>query len=184
MKENIKLFIKILLWIIAIFYFSCIILLSLFILKENKYGVTVINNKTYVIINDSNKNSTNKKGSLVIVKNMDINSLMVNDEVYVYESDKKNIVYVNTGIVESVHDNSEGLEPYVRLKDNNSYYRSEAIIGIPSKKISKIGGIIEYLERKWVFLLIVILPSALIALYEIVYIFKNFVFGYKKIEEE
>ena len=83
MKENIKLFIKILLWIIAIFYFSCIILLSLFILKENKYGVTVINNKTYVIINDSNKNSTNKKGSLVIVKNMDINNILLKRNLFI-----------------------------------------------------------------------------------------------------
>lgn len=184
MKEGIKLFIKILLWVVAIFYFICIMILSLFILKENKYGITVINNKSYVIINDYNKNATNKKGSLVIVKNMEMSSLMVNDEVYVYESDKNNKVVVNTGIVESVHDKTDGLEPYIKLKNNKAYYRSDAIIGIPSKKISKIGGILEVLEKKWVFLGIVIVPTFLIALYEIIYIIKNFMFRYKKIEEE
>ena len=177
MKDTLKFFISILLKIIAFFYFLGVILLSLFILKENEYGYTQIKDTTFVIINEYNNGPTTEEGMLVVVKNIGFNKLIINDEVYVYENSKNNII-ARYGILDKIND--EEVNKYIELKDVDASYKEEYIIGVPTKKITKIGEFIEFLSQKYTFMLLVLLPSSLIAVYEIYYIFKNFIIDRKK----
>ena len=181
MKETIKIFFKLLLLVIAFIYFSIVIVLSLFILKENDFGVTVINNKSYILVNETNKNKNTESGMLVVVESKDINKYVEDDELYVYESDKQNRVIVSSGFVESVENENE---VYVTLKGRNASYREDIIIGVPVRKIPKLGGIIDFLKDRWIFLALIIVPSSLIVMYEIFYIFKTFVFDKRKLDIE
>lgn len=176
MNEAIKSFFKTILFLIALVYFALVISLSIFILNENDYGVTVYKDYSYVIITDDNVGKNTDVGMLVVVKNIGFDNYIEDDELYVYESDTQNKVVVKYGFISNI--NKDGLR-YVVLKDKKASYKEELILGVPVKKIYKIGGIIEFLKDKWIFLMLIIVPSSFIAIYEIVYIFKHFVFNKK-----
>lgn len=176
----IKYFLKTILIIIFSIYFIIILLLSVFILSENKYGITEIKDYVFVLVNENNKSQINKENMLIIVKKCDFGDIKIDDEVYVYESNVNNNIFINSGNVSKI---VNGDEDYIELENKNAIYRTELIVGKPYKKIDKIGGIILFLENKWIFLTIAIFPIAILCLYEIVYIFKNYTYDENEFDE-
>ena len=101
-------------WLFLIIYILIVIFISIFILLGNEYGTSKFKDYSFVIINDKNENIHYEKGSLVIVKKVDIKTIKENDEVFVYQSDKTNNVFVNIKNVNEVF--LEDSTPYVTLK--------------------------------------------------------------------
>ena len=79
--------------IIGIFlfiYLSFIIIISTLLLNRNDYGMTQFKDKTLILITNEVANEKYKEGSLVIVKEEKITDIKINDEVFIYKTDKKN----------------------------------------------------------------------------------------------
>ena len=168
--KNKKLVIRIIIGVFLLIYFSLIILLCTFILKENKYGISESKNKVYVIINKDNETDKYKNGSLIVVKKENINTIKEGSELFTYKSDESNEVYISIGKVEKI---SLDTNPkYYVLEGDAGNYKSNSIIGTQIKTINGLDSIINFFTNKIVFFIFVILPPLAFIMYEIYFILK------------
>ena len=156
--KNKKLIIRIIIGVFLLIYFSLIILLCTFILKENKYGISESKNKVYVIINKDNETDKYKNGSLVVVKKENINTIKEGSELFTYKSVEKISLDTNP--------------KYYVLEGDTGNYKSNSIIGTQIKTINGLGSIINFFTNKIVFFIFVILPPLAFIMYEIYFILK------------
>ena len=173
-----KVVLNIIKWFFLIIYILIVVCISVFILLGNEYGTSKFKNYSFVIINEKNENIHYEKGSLVIVKKVDIKTIKENDEVFVYQSDKTNNVFVNIKNVNEVF--LEDSTPYITLKNEDGIYKDELIVGKKSKTINNIGKIIEILSKKWIFFIFIIVPCSLLAIYELYYVFRYLLYDDNK----
>lgn len=168
-------FLNALLYIIFVIYVIFVLALSTIILKQNSYGVTEYKEYLYVLINDKNETPKYIKGDLVVLKDKNVNNVKVGEEVFVYNRESNTI---KNGIISEVV--TDGITPYILLEGDSLAYKNDVILGKGIKIYHKIGNILSFLEGKWTFFYIVILPCSLLAIYELYYIFKNLIYDNKK----
>ena len=138
-----KKILKIITSVILIIYFIFVLLLSIFILMENEYGISGTKNKSFIIINEINKNNNYNSGDLVIVKNKTFDEVVVGEEVFIYKSDSKNIIYVEPSIITSKNEDNK----YITIENDNGVWDEKLIIGTKKNVISKLGKIISFLKK-------------------------------------
>ena len=166
-----KKFLKILLWIISIIYFLIVILVSILVIKENEYGITTFGNNYYVIINENSENDVYKNGNLVIVENKKIDELKESEEVFLYKSNSNNEVNIKIGKIKDI--NLESNPKYIIVDNDIGFYREDSILGIYKNQYNNIGKIINFLEKKWIFLFLLIVPTIVILIFELFFIIKK-----------
>ena len=166
-----KKFFKILLWIISIIYFLIVILISILVIKENEYGITTFGNNYYVIINENSENDVYKNGDLVIVENKKIDELKESEEVFLYKSNSNNEVNIKIGKIKDI--NLESNPKYIIVDNDIGFYREDSILGIYKNQYNNIGKIINFLEKKWIFLFLLIVPTIVILIFELFFIIKK-----------
>lgn len=166
MKKVFKVIKRIVVSIFLICYFSLILLLSTLLLNRNDYGVTEIKDKTFINITSKNANGKYKVGDLVILDKKKIADLKVGDEIFVYQPNKKTKT-VDIIISEISLINTELKSPFVTIKYNETSWAEDYIAGKTSSIYHTVGGVLEFFEGKWIFLLTLIIPCFFILLYEI-----------------
>lgn len=160
--------IKVLWHILEVIIICYVVFVTACILFRNGYGYTQFGSMTVVTVNDVNVNDFENipNGSLLLIK--DSNSFNVDDEIFYYDvRDQKyivvsdRIVNIEDGkyIVDGVNENNE----VVQVKLNN-----KKIIGKSCLKIGTLGYLVDLLESKVGFLVLVILPIFIVFLYELV----------------
>ena len=160
--------VKVLWHILEVIIICYVVFVTACILFRNGYGYTQFGSMTVVTVNDVNVNDFENisNGSLLLIK--DSSSFKVDDEVFYYDiRDQKyivvsdRIVNIEDGkyIVDGVNENNE----VVQVKLN-----SKKIIGKSYLKIGTLGYLVDLLESKIGFLLLVILPIFIVFLYELV----------------
>lgn len=160
-----KMFFKIIGYIFMAIYFLIAISVSILVLNENEYGITVFGNKYLVTINMDNENDNYHNGDLVIVESKKINDFQTGDEIFLYNSSIKNIVDIHINIVKEV---SLDTDPkFITVNENTNYYRTDSILGKSIKRISTLGGIINFLKDRIIFLVLLIVPSVILLIFEI-----------------
>ncbi|MBR2711718.1 MAG: hypothetical protein IKE89_04515 [Bacilli bacterium] len=160
--------VKVLWHILEVIIICYVVFITACILFRNGYGYTQFGPMTVVTVNDVNVNDFENisNGSLLLIK--DSNSFKVDDEVFYYDirnqkyivvSDR--IVNIEDGkyIVDGVNENNE----VVQVKLNN-----KKIIGKNYVKIGILGYLVDLLESRIGFLLLVILPIFIVFLYELI----------------
>ena len=160
--------VKVLWHILEVITICYVVFITACILFRNGYGYTQFGPMTVVTVNDVNVNDFENisNGSLLLIK--DSNSFKVDDEVFYYDirnqkyivvSDR--IVNIEDGkyIVDGVNENNE----VVQVKLNN-----KKIIGKNYVKIGILGYLVDLLESRIGFLLLVILPIFIVFLYELI----------------
>lgn len=160
--------VKVLWHILEVVIICYVVFITACILFRNGYGYTQFGPMTVVTVNDVNVNDFENisNGSLLLIK--DSNSFKVDDEVFYYDirnqkyivvSDR--IVNIEDGkyIVDGVNENNE----VVQVKLNN-----KKIIGKNYVKIGILGYLVDLLESRIGFLLLVILPIFIVFLYELI----------------
>lgn len=161
-------FLKIIGAVILVPYILIAIIITVFLLNYNKYGVTEIGGKTLIIVNDDSLSPNYKKGDLIVVENADSSEIDPNDYIFFYEeSREKKTIIINLGRVISKRKVNETETTYKLEGDVD--YSGEYVIGTTkdAKVYSSLGSIIAALELRWVFLLFIIVPLLFIFLYEI-----------------
>lgn len=156
---------KIVLLIVLFSYFVLIISVSILLLSKNEYGVSQFDDKVLILINNEIANNDYKNGDLVIVKNVEFKDLKTQDEIFIYKPDeKKGTVQI---IVSNISQIEFGDTNNVTIAKDNTVWSDDYIIGKYSKKYENLGKVLSFLESKWIFFSLLILPAFFILLYEI-----------------
>ena len=163
-----KNFLKILGIVLLVPYVITAIIVTVFLLNYNEYGVTKMGDKTYITVTGDELAPNYKKGDLVVVENKSNDDINENDYIFFYEeSREKKTVIISLARVISKRRVTDS-ETTFKLEGDVDY-SSEYVIG--STKNTKVysgwGGVLAALESRWVFLCFVILPILFIFLYEL-----------------
>lgn len=163
MKNFIRNLFIVLYAIIAIFITVCLI-------SYNEHKVTQFGETSLVIVNNENLEPNYTKNDLVIVNGE--GKVNVGDEVFFYNTyeSKVSVSVAKITNAEKITDN----ETTYTLEGGKAL-SSEFVIGKTqnSNKIPFLGLILGVLESKWGYLFLIVLPSLLAFLYEVIEIIKE-----------
>lgn len=159
---------KLIIIIFISIYIICCVLVTNCLLHYNDYNISVFGDSSLVILKKNYDNL--KKGSLVIVKKSNVK---VNDDVFYFDSSNKD----NTSFISKVSkiDDSNENSIFYTL-ENGKVLTNDLIIGTKDNisVYPYIGSMLGFLESKWGFLIIVILPFSFLFVFEIYTLVKEF----------
>lgn len=167
--------------IIIIVYVICI---TACLLCKNKYGFTQIGDMTLITINKELQTylPETKKGDLLLVKETNLD-MKVGDKIYYYSTANNEYVIKTAHIKEIV--TSDGNVSLYKLDDlKGSTIATNRVLGKYSTVYENIGSILDILESKIGFLLLVILPILLIFMYQVYALIIVIKYGDEEIVEE
>lgn len=142
-----------------------IIFMSVLLLSYNEYRVSEFGNKTLLIVDSKMMNY--KKGSLLVVEEMEASEVKEGDFIFYYDTSKKPVKTVLVQ-VKSMNKGTDKNDIDFVLPDD-SVVNSAYLIGSPSttKEYEKVGGVLGLLESKWGNMFLVVIPAFLLFMYEL-----------------
>lgn len=148
--------------LIVIIYVIVAIFTTICLLTFNEYKVSVIGDKTLVIINEDDQDLSYKKGDLVIVGKEGYENAKEGDTLFFYKDN-------GIKIAEIQKKNDFGEAGTTFTIDGNYQVVKEEIIGTSNniKVFSKLGTVLSVLQSKWGFLFLIVFPSLLAFLHQI-----------------
>ena len=184
MKKFLKGFLKGLwgfLQVVIIIYVICI---TACLLCKNKYGFTEIGDMTLITINEHLAEflPETKESDLLLVRKS-TNDINVGDQIYYYATDNNEYVIKTAHVREQVT-SEDDMALYALDDEKSSTIATNRVIGKYSAVYNNIGGILDVLESKLGFLLLVILPILLIFMYQIYALIMVIKYGEEDIKEE
>ncbi len=150
--------------IVIIIYVICI---TACLLSTNKFGFTQFGNTTLLTISNHMEQflPESKEHDLIIVKG-GAEDIEVGDKIYYYATaDNKYIV--KTAHVKEIVSRDDATALYQLDDSQSSTIATTRVIGKYSAIYHNIGGVLDILESKLGFLLLVILPILLIFMYQV-----------------
>ncbi len=155
---------KIIIGIVGIIYLAFVVAITTLLLNFNKYGVTVFDDTSIVIIKEEISSDLYKKGDIVLVQSLKIDDVSVGDQLFAYKVDEEGVPHIDLGEVGEINYDSK---PQSISYKNGETYSMEYVIGEATNHYEKVGKYLAILESKWGFLCIVLVPSLIIFIYEI-----------------
>lgn len=167
--------------IIIIIYVICI---TACLLSTNKFGFTQFGNTTLLTISSHMEQflPESKEHDLIIVKNKP-EDIVVGDKIYYY-STADNKYIVKTAHVKEIVSQDGSTALYKLDDETSSTIATTRVIGKYSAIYHNIGGVLDILESKLGFLLLVILPILLIFMYQVYALIIVIKYGEEDIEKE
>ena len=155
---------KVLLWIIGICYFTVIIAVTACLLCYNQYKVTEMFDRSFIMIDDNS--DMYQDGDLVLFKKNELNEINKNYVIFFYEV-TNGVPSIKYGTVTEILPVSTDERTFTI--NNNHDISSDSLIGKTetAKVYPKLGKILTVLESRFGFLLLVILPTLILFLYEL-----------------
>lgn len=167
--------------VIIIIYVIC---MTAFLLCKNKYGFTQIGDMTYITINEHLQSylPETKENDLLMVKqnNKDIN---VGDKIYYYAVENNEYVIKTAHVKENVI-SEDDMALYQLDDEAKTTIATTRVIGKYSAIYHNIGGVLDVLQSRIGFLLLVILPILLIFMYQIYALIIVIKYGEEELEEK
>ena len=150
--------------VIIIIYVICI---TAFLLCKNNYGFTQIGDVTFITIDEEAINylPEAKENDLLLVR-ADSSDIEVGDKIYYYDTENSMYV-VKSAHVKTIQTSDSGMGVYTLDDSEESTIATTRAIGKYSTTYKTIGGILDILQSRLGFLLLVILPILLIFMYQI-----------------
>lgn len=150
--------------VIIIIYVICI---TAFLLCKNNYGFTQIGDMTFITIDEEAINYLPgaKENDLLLVR-ADSSDIEVGDKIYYYDTENSMYV-VKSAHVKTIQTSDSGMGVYTLDDSEESTIATTRAIGKYSTTYKTIGGILDILQSRLGFLLLVILPILLIFMYQI-----------------
>lgn len=163
-----KKFLKWLIGLIEIIIIIYVICITTCLLAKNKYGFTQLGNTTLITINEHLQEflPETKVKDLLIVKGNPKDVINVGEKIYYYGTHNEEYVIQSGYVKEKItDDNTNAL--YVLNDEKQTKIPSTRTIGKYSNTYASIGGILDILESRLGFLLLVLLPILIIFIYQI-----------------
>ena len=158
--------------ILGIIYCIISIALTVCLLNYNDYNITVLGDKTLIIVRDEELEPNYQKGDLVIVTKNANRDITIGDKIFFYD-DTQDQITVNIGNVV----NKENINKKESTYTMNGDYplSSEYVIGKTetSKVYHKLGSVLAVLESRIGFLFLIIFPILILFIYEIYAVIKE-----------
>ena len=150
--------------VIIIIYVICI---TAFLLCKNNYGFTQIGDMTFITIDEEAINylPEAKENDLLLVR-ADSSDIEVGHKIYYYDTENSMYV-VKSAHVKTIQTSDSGMGVYTLDDSEESTIATTRAIGKYSTTYKTIGGILDILQSRLGFLLLVILPILLIFMYQI-----------------
>lgn len=164
MKKGLIIIRNIIVGIIFALYLTVIIGVSTLILTRNDYGVTQLGEKALIIIDRTNANDRYKAGQLVVVESRKFEDLKVGQEVFVYQTDmqEKKVTVIPSSIKEI---NNEEQNKHIVLQVDGTAWGNEFIAGEAISVHDNVGKVFQFLQSKWIFFILFIVPLFFVLLY-------------------
>ena len=166
--DEVKKFLKGLWGFVELIIIIYVICMTAFLLCKNDYGFTQIGDMTFITINDQlqeNLPDETQKGDLLLVR-AGIEDIKVGDKIYYYATENNEYVIRSAYVREEVT-SDENMALYQLDDEIGTTIATTRIIGKYSAIYHTIGGILDVLQSRIGFLLLVILPILLIFMYQI-----------------
>lgn len=159
-----KLVLKGILGVIGVCYLAVIILVTSCLLCYNDYKVTEMLGYSFIIIDDDSDKYND--GDLVLFRQGEMEKVKENDEIFFYEV-TNGIPSIHYGTVTEVLPVDDDERTFT-INDNHDISSSSLIGRTESAKVyPELGQILSILESRFGFLILVILPTLLLFLYEL-----------------
>lgn len=158
--------------VLIVIYCIVAITLTVFLLNYNDYNITVLGDKTLIIVRDDELEPNYQEGDLVVVTKNSNRDIVVGDKIFFYDLDKDTIT-VNLGNVISKENITKKETTFTM--DGEYPLSSEYVIGktSTSKVYHNLGGILAFLESKMGFLFLIIFPILVLFIYEVFMVIKE-----------
>lgn len=153
---------KVVLGTIGVAYFAFALVMTIFLLNYNDYGVTQFGNTSMIIISDEVANEKYDKGDLVIVEFKKLEKLKLGDEIFTYRVDSKGAPHIQIGKIGEIYKDDNAI-----AFENGETYSTEFMAGVATNKHPGWGTFLSIVESQWGFLFIVLVPCFLIFIYEL-----------------
>ena len=156
--------------LIIIVYVVIAIFVTVCLLTYNKYKISEFGSKSLIIIDKDYDEFPYKKGDLIIADKEQYDIGQVGDIVYFYNKDS-----VKIAEIEDKKDYGGDVGVNYKVEGNYEIVK-DYIIGTSrdAKVISKLGGVLGFLESKWGFLFVIVFPSLLAFLHEVAELINEF----------
>lgn len=157
---------KVLFGMIITVYVVCAVFLTACLLSYNDYKISVIGNKSLIIVENDELEPEYKEGSLLIVTKNENDDIKVNDEIFFYNTYQNQVIVSNSNVLSKQKITDE--ETTFKIEGNYEI-SSEYVIGKADTTtvLENVGSFLGFLESKWGFLLVIIFPISLIFVYEV-----------------
>lgn len=153
---------KLFLGLLTIIFFAFAILITALLLNYNDYNVTEIDGKSLIIIREKISSEKYKKGDIVVVEKQNLSDIKVGDEIFAYNLLKGGEVQVNVGTVDQINEKEKAIS-----FDDGVAYTMDFVAGKATKVYNNIGTPLAIVESTWGFLIVVLIPSFLIFIYQV-----------------
>lgn len=153
---------RIFIGIILVVFFAFTITMTVLLLNYNKFGVTQFDDTSLLLIRNGFSSETYPKGSLVVVENKPVKNYSVGEEAFVYHLDGKGGVDIQLGVIGQIHEEDNAI-----TFSNGETYSDEFIIGTGEKIYPKMGTYLGFIESKWGFLFIILVPNFFLFVYQL-----------------
>lgn len=161
-----KKFLKFLFGLIITIYVICAVFLTGCLLNLNDFGVTIFANRTLIIVENDELEPEYKEGSLIVAKKNDYDEVKVGDDVFFYNTYERQVYVSHADVIKTTKVNEK--ETTFTMEGNydisGEYFIGKADTALV---INGVGSILSILESKMGFLFIIILPCAILFMYEI-----------------
>ncbi len=182
--DTVKKFLKGLWGLVEVIIIIYVICMTAFLLCKNKYGFTQIGDMTYITINEHLQSylPETKENDLLMVKqnNKDIN---VGDKIYYYAVENNEYV-IKTAHVKEIVISEDDMALYQLDDEAKTTIATTRVIGKYSAIYHNIGGVLDVLQSRIGFLLLVILPILLIFMYQIYALIIVIKYGEEELQEK
>lgn len=182
--DTVKKFLKGLWGLVEVIIIIYVICMTAFLLCKNKYGFTQIGDMTYITINEHLQSylPETKENDLLMVKqnNKDIN---VGDKIYYYAVENNEYVIKTAHVKENVI-SEDDMALYQLDDEAKTTIATTRVIGKYSAIYHNIGGVLDVLQSRIGFLLLVILPILLIFMYQIYALIIVIKYGEEELQEK
>lgn len=162
--------------IIIIAYIIIVIFVTICLLSYNDYKVSQFGDTSLILVTDEDLATDFKLGDLLLVKKNNNKDIKVNEKIFFYTTTGGSVT-VNYGTVidKEVVTNNES----TYTVEGNYKISSQYVIGKgqTATVIPKVASVLRILESKWGFLLLVVFPTLIAFLYEIVIIIAEIRYG-------
>ncbi len=152
---------NIIITVVCFIYFAFALLMTVLLLNFNDYGVTEFGETSIVILKEKVSFEGYNKGEVVLVEKTDLKDFNEGDTIFTYKVEKKE-AHIEIGKVGEVYEAEKAI-----AFENGDTYSEEFIIGKPTKTYAKIGSFLAFIESKWGFLFIILVPCFLLFIYQI-----------------
>ena len=179
MSNTLKSIGKILLIIFIVIYLLVELFLAICLLNYNDYRITTFGNKSLLLL-DEDLDKNYKKNDLVVVTKGDGSEVSIGNSIFFYNPGEN--FTVNYAEVTDIVPHSNKTYTFKIGNTHNVYM--DYYIGKNTKVYKRIGGVMRFLESKWGFLLLIVLPTMIAVIYEFYAIIVEIIEFKKEVDNE